>query len=195
MKRKIIIVILLSVILLVFSFAFIGQKVNKQENEIELNKTINSGTKTIEISSIQEEKILREEEYPQDDVKIEKKKQECEFVISCVSLLDKKLKKQIPKDGMIFHDRIEISESVSAYDLLKRVTRDNKIQIEVSETPLYESIYIEGIDNIYEFDYGPTSGWTYSVNGLALDIGANKYIVKAGDKIEFIYVTEWQSDV
>ena len=202
MKKKIFIVILISLILLTASFVFIGQKVNRQEETVKIPNQIDTINEVSEINSIQGEKLdieeesaIQEVEQVKPEIKVEEEKQECEFVISCASILDKEIKRQLPKDGIIFSDNIEITEDKSAYDLLKQVTRANKIQIEVSETPLYESVYIEGIDNIYEFDYGTTSGWTYRVNGVAPDIGANKYIVKNGDKIEFIYVTEWQSDI
>jgi cytoskeletal protein RodZ len=47
--------------------------------------------------------------------------------------------------------------------------------------------YIEGIDNIYEFDYGPKSGWVFEQNGVSLtkSIGVTK--IKDGDRIECIY--------
>lgn len=31
---------------------------------------------------------------------------------------------------------------------------------------MYNSAYIEGINNLYEFDCGELSGWMYKVNGL-----------------------------
>ena len=30
---------------------------------------------------------------------------------------------------------------------------------------MYNSVYIEGINNLYEFDCGELSGWMYKVNG------------------------------
>ena len=52
----------------------------------------------------------------------------------------------------------------SAFDVLQRVCRENKIHMESSFTPLYNSAYIEGIGNLYEFDAGSLSGWMYTVN-------------------------------
>jgi hypothetical protein len=46
--------------------------------------------------------------------------------------------------------------------VLKKITREKGIQMEVSGTA--SNIYEKGIDNIYEFDKGPLSGWLYTVN-------------------------------
>jgi uncharacterized membrane protein len=49
------------------------------------------------------------------------------------------------------------------------------------------TVYVRGIDNIYQFDYGQMSGWNYSVNGTAPSISAGAVQVKAGDEIEWKY--------
>ena len=43
-------------------------------------------------------------------------------------------------------------------------------------TPLYKSYYVEGINQLYEFDCGKNSGWMYSVNGEYPNYGASSYI-------------------
>lgn len=42
--------------------------------------------------------------------------------------------------------------------------------MESNWTPAYNSAYIEGIGNLYEFDCGNLSGWMYSVNGVWPDL-------------------------
>lgn len=40
------------------------------------------------------------------------------------------------------------------FDVLLREMKKNKIHMEFSMTPIYNSNYIEGINNLYEFDAG-----------------------------------------
>jgi hypothetical protein len=55
--------------------------------------------------------------------------------------------------------------------------------------------YIEGIDNLYEFDKGGKSGWLYRVNGTFPNKSAGAYILKKGDRIEWVYTLELGKDV
>ena len=52
---------------------------------------------------------------------------------------------------------------------------------------LYNSAYIEGIANLYEFDCGSQSGWMYKVNGWFPNYGCSKYAVNEGDTIVWCY--------
>ena len=54
-------------------------------------------------------------------------------------------------------------------------------------TAVYNSAYIEGIGNLYEFDCGERSGWKYSVNGEVPRVGCSGVKVKPSDKIVFFY--------
>ena len=54
-------------------------------------------------------------------------------------------------------------------------------------TPVYNSVYIEGINNIYEFDCGELSGWLYKVNNESPGVGCSLYKLKDGDVVEWIY--------
>ena len=62
-------------------------------------------------------------------------------------------------------------------------------------TPAYNSAYIEGINNIYEFDGGELSGWTYLVNGKVPGVGCSEYKVKNGDVIEWLYTCDMGRDL
>lgn len=59
----------------------------------------------------------------------------------------------------------------------------------------YNSIYIKGINYLYEFSCGPLSGWMYLVNGEFPDFGVNKYDLKDGDVIEFKYTCDLGRDI
>ncbi len=62
-------------------------------------------------------------------------------------------------------------------------------------TPLYKSYYVEGINQLYEFDCGKNSGWMYSVNGKYPNYGCSSYKLEDGDKIEWRYTCNLGSDV
>ena len=81
------------------------------------------------------------------------------------------------------------------FDVLQQVCRDNKIHLEFSNSPVYQSAYIEGIGNLYEFDCGELSGWMYSVNGWFPNYGCSSYAVQDGDVIEWVYTCDLGSDV
>ena len=73
--------------------------------------------------------------------------------------------------------------------------KDNKIQLEFSFTPIYNSSYIEGINNLYEFDCGSLSGWMYEVNDWFPNYGCSRYEVKNGDVIEWQYTCNLGADI
>lgn len=45
---------------------------------------------------------------------------------------------------------MEFYEGESVFDVLLRETKNHKIHMEYSETPLYQAAYIEGIGNLYD---------------------------------------------
>ena len=90
---------------------------------------------------------------------------------------------------------MEFTEGESVFDVLKRVCRENKIHMEFSETPVYQSAYIEGIGNFYEFDCGEGSGWMYRVNGEFPNYGCSRYTLADGDTVEWVYTCDFGADV
>lgn len=126
----------------------------------------------------------------------------CSFSISCATvldnmdILDKSKKEIIPDDGWILKPvTVNFNEGESVFDVLKQVCRDNKIQLEFSFTPIYNSAYIEGINNLYEFDCGSLSGWMYEVNDWFPNYGCSRYEVKNGDVIEWQYTCDLGGDI
>ena len=49
------------------------------------------------------------------------------------------------------------------------------------------SKYVQGIDQLFEFSYGDTSGWIYTVNGKSPSVACDQYILQDGDVVEFSY--------
>jgi hypothetical protein len=102
----------------------------------------------------------------------------------------------VPKDGVIFAKKtITFSKGESVFDILLRETRSNKIHMEFVNTPMYNSAYIEGIANLYEFDCGNLSGWMYNVNGWYPNYGCSRYEVQDGDTIEWRYTCDLGRDL
>ena len=65
----------------------------------------------------------------------------------------------VPEDGVIYSEReVTFYEGESVFDVLQREMKNNRIHLESSFTPKYNSAYIEGINNLYEFDCGRWSG-------------------------------------
>ena len=118
----------------------------------------------------------------------------CTLSVNCTSVIEnrEKLKENkkeiIPENGIVLEETIvEFSNGESAFDVLCREMKNNKIQIDFVSTPMYNSIYIKGIANLYEFDCGELSGWMYKVNGEKPTFGCSQYKLKDKDKIEFFY--------
>ena len=126
----------------------------------------------------------------------------CTISISCATILDNRDKcnpeklELVPDDGWLLAPvTVTAAEGASVFDVLQQVCRDNKIHLEFSNSPVYQSAYIEGIGNLYEFDCGELSGWMYSVNGWFPNYGCSSYAVQDGDVIEWVYTCDLGSDV
>lgn len=125
----------------------------------------------------------------------------CTFVIECKTILDNKdklkkgLEKYVPDDAVIFSKTVGFDSGESVYDILRRICDENSIQMEASYTPAFSSYYVEGINNLYEFDCGQGSGWMYSVNGVFPNYGCSSYKPVNNDKIAFRYTCELGYDL
>ena len=67
--------------------------------------------------------------------------------------------------------------------------------MEFSFSPGFNSNYVEGINNLYEFDCGQNSGWMYCVNGWYPNYGCSRYVVQDGDVIEWNYTCDLGRDL
>ncbi len=121
---------------------------------------------------------------------------DCSTILDNMDKLDKNKVSLVPADGIIYSSsKVGFNSKESVFDILKRVCRENGIALEASYTPAFGSSYIEGINNIYEFDCGSASGWLYMVNGNSPGAGCSSYIPNNGDRIEFIYTCTLGEDV
>lgn len=135
-------------------------------------------------------------------VTISDKEMTCTLSIRCDVLLNEldKLEQAkwvlVPKDGIILAEKeVTFYEGESVFNVLLRETRRNGIHMEYVSTPIYNSAYIEGIHNLYEFDAGELSGWMYSVNGWFPNYGCSRYALKEGDRIEWVYTCALGKDI
>lgn len=126
--------------------------------------------------------------------------------IHCDTILDNwdnlspqlRSEKYVPKDGIVLEEtEYVLRQGDTVFDILDRAVRHNRIHMEFqgSDKNSYNSVYIQGINFIYEFSCGPLSGWMYSVNGKFPDYGVNKYVLKDGDIIEFDYTCDLGRDL
>lgn len=139
---------------------------------------------------------------PGDPKPAEDEKMYVTLSVSAKTLLDKKdeMKPEkwelVPKNGWIFPaEKVEFFEGESAFNVLLREMKKNKIHMEFVMTPLYNSNYIQGIGNLYEFDCGELSGWMYAVNDLSPNFGTSNYILKDGDNVKLLYTCDLGRDL
>lgn len=120
----------------------------------------------------------------------------CNTILDNMDQFDESKLEVLPEDGVILaKKKVTFHEGESVFDVLLRETQDEKIHMEFVSTPIYNSNYIEGINNIYEFDCGELSGWMYKVNGWFPNYGCSRYVLQDGDKIEWVYTCDLGRDV
>lgn len=126
----------------------------------------------------------------------------CTLSISCAVLLDAMDRldgakaELVPSDGWLLPPTaVTFAPGESVFDVLLRTCRRQGIPMEFSNTPVYQSAYIEGIGNLYEFDGGPLSGWMYKVNGVFPHFGCSRCTLAEGDEICWVYTCDQGADV
>ena len=121
---------------------------------------------------------------------------ECSTILNNLSMLEPEKLEMVPFDGVILAEiTVVFYEGESVFDVLQRVCIENKIHMEASWTPMYNSAYIEGIHNLYEFDCGALSGWMYKVNGWYPNYGCSRYQLADGDVVEWRFTCDLGNDI
>ena len=120
----------------------------------------------------------------------------CDTVLDHLDWLDPEKVELIPEDGVVFATAtVTFYEGESVFNVLQREMKKAKIHMEFENTPIYNSAYIEGINNLYEFDCGELSGWMYKVNDWFPNYGCSRYQLQEGDVIEWVYTCDLGVDV
>lgn len=112
----------------------------------------------------------------------------CEEILSNIDKLDESKISLVPKDGILLADyTVRFTEGQNVFEIIQTAVKENNIHMESSVSAAFNTAYIEGIGNLYEFDCGAMSGWMYSVNGKSPSIGCSLYTAEDGDSIEVYY--------
>ena len=126
----------------------------------------------------------------------------CIFSIECSAILHNLIELEadkreiLPWDGVILPPtRVEFYAGESVFDVLQRVCREFGIHLESVWTPIYNSAYVEGIQNLYEFDCGSLSGWMYRVDGWYPNYGCSRYQLTDGETVEWRFTCDLGNDV
>ena len=160
----------------------------------------NKGKDKYETDPVPEGKPLPVE--PEDQDVDKKKSYTCTFSIECSTILnnladlDPDKRELVPSNGVILAPtKVTFYEGESVFDVLQRVCKEKGIHMESSWTPIYNSAYIEGIHNLYEFDCGELSGWMYRVDGWYPNYGCSRYQLADGEIVEWRYTCDLGNDV
>ena len=182
-----------------------SQEEKEGKNREDEKKEVAKNREKEELKEVKEEKKDSSSEAktkPVADKTKEEKKARVSMTINCQSInenIDKFNKDKLqllPKNGILYSQaNLEIKEGETAFDLLLREMKAAGIHLDFEYNPIYKSHYVKGINNIYEFDCGELSGWTYRVNGQIPNYGASSYKLKDGDKLEWIYTTNISKDI
>lgn len=216
MKNKIIFAIIAAAILTAAFFLQSSEKTEKVETTTEavsetatelttevltLTEETTENTSATETTHIQQETTtLAERTTTTEIITVTEEKTTEATTLSTVrltvdySILKGRLDKADKNGGIAYSGEYTLKGGESAFDVLKNSMRQAGIPMEFTKTPAYDSYYIEGIDNVYEFDFGDLSGWLYKVNGEFFGYASSEYRVKPGDDIVFVYTCDLGKD-
>lgn len=90
-----------------------------------------------------------------------------------------------------------VEDGDTVFDVLTDACKTYGIQAENTGSAgnAHGMVYISGINNLYEFDWGELSGWMYFVNGEECSVGCGNYVLKDGDSIQWLYTCEIGNDL
>ena len=89
---------------------------------------------------------------------------------------------------------VKVPENSSVYEALHTFCLENDIQMEASGTS-FGTAYIRGINHLYEFDGGISSGWVFLVNRVYATSGASNVHLKEGDEVWWFFTLAFGKDV
>ena len=120
----------------------------------------------------------------------------CDTLLGNQDRLPKEKAALVPENGTLLPvTEVEFTGGSTVFDVFRQVLRQEKLHFEYVDASAYDSVYIEGIGNLYEFDCGPQSGWMYSVNDVYPGLGCSAYTLADGDVIVFRYTCDLGADL
>ena len=118
----------------------------------------------------------------------------CDTAVNNGMHLESKWAGIVPASGCILDTTtFEVEDGDTVFDVLCQA-RD-KFKLHMQYKGAGSGIYVEGINNLYEFDGGRWSGWMYCVNDWYPNYGCGQYAVKNGDVIEWNYTCNLGRDL
>ena len=86
-----------------------------------------------------------------------------------------------PADRHLFEAAVTVPEKSTVLDVLL-------ILLPITTSPRYGmDHFVEGIDGVKN-DFAGDRGWRFEVNGLRSNVPAERYLVKNGDWIKWLYL-------
>ena len=120
----------------------------------------------------------------------------CDTLLGNLDRLSKEKAALVPENGTLLPaTEVEFTGGSTVFEVFRQVLRQEKLHFEYVDASAYDSVYIEGIGNLYEFDCGPQSGWMYSVNDVYPGLGCSAYTLADGDVIVFSYTCDLGADL
>lgn len=116
----------------------------------------------------------------------------CDTAVNNGMHLESKWAGIVPASGCILDTTtFEIEDGDTVFDVLCQARDKYKLHMQYTDG----GNYVQGINNLYEFDGGRWSGWMYCVNGWYPNYGCNVYRVQSGDVIEWNYTCDLGLDL
>ncbi|MFD1738602.1 DUF4430 domain-containing protein [Bacillus salitolerans] len=99
------------------------------------------------------------------------------------------------KDGETIFAKttVPIDEGDTVLSVLMKIAKEKGIPVSVRGRNA--NAYIEAINNLFEFDHGPMSGWVFRVNNQVPTKSAGIYNVVNEDEIRWVYTENLGEDV
>lgn len=91
-------------------------------------------------------------------------------------------------DDYLAKGYVEFESGDTVFDVTKELLDKNKI--ELKRRGAGATVYVYKIGDLEEKDYGPLSGWVYTINDERVNAGCGSYKVDIGDVIDWTYQTD-----
>lgn len=119
---------------------------------------------------------------------------QCSLSIECTDVFDhwdelaSDKASVVPENGvMLSSSSIAFDEGATVFDVLKDACSRTGIVLEHSGGLFGGACYVEGLNGLREFDCGPQSGWTFTVNGVRVNHSSSDHRLANGDVVVWSY--------
>lgn len=113
----------------------------------------------------------------------------CHTALASGSLKDT-VRKLLPADGVLLSaGNMAFTAGENAFDVFLRECRRRRIAVASTGS------YIQSIGGLAEKDCGDLSGWMCRVNGVFVDRSLKEYVLRDGDRVEWLYTCNLGKDL